>query len=273
MEDQFDTYATAASITILVLYHLYLYHGVFMSNKASVGGMMNNTYYWVKKHSTLMDAATATSSVQTFRNVNLVAVFVSGSAISAATGALDNYSSANSTFQEKLRALVFAVCLFCSGISWAQVLRIASHMGYMVGLFSQLNLLENKKDELDLPDPLINESTKTFKIGTRTFTLVEKHFHNVTTMLKQLFLYFHLGLRFIVVSVPFAYHSAGSIALLISTVVVVLFMCVYDYSLGSDSAFADMVFPGNAGSRSVKWEGNELGWRQKSGTLPERNFY
>jgi hypothetical protein len=242
MTDSFDTAATAVSVGLFLLYHVHLYFGVFKSsNKAAVSVMMHNANYWVKKNSDLADPASVTGSIQTFRNVNLVAVFISGYSLIAANGALETKSE---DLQVRVRSLIFAICLFLSALAWAQVMRLASHMGYMVGIFSQLRLVESKKNN-DETTPLgpLRPLGETFKIGTKTYTPVEKHFHNNTTMLKQLFLYFHLGIRFMVVSVPFAYYAVGPIALLIATTVVLLFLHIYDYSLNRNNLIGNMLFP------------------------------
>lgn len=261
----FELYSTGACIFALAVYHTYLYYGLYVRTAGNIGNMMDNAYYWTKKHSSLTDPATGVSSVQTFRNVNLVAVFIAGFTLSSASSAMDTFENSDSnSLPMRVNSLIFSIFMFCSALSWSQVLRIASHMGYMVGIFSQLNLIESTKkskkdgDESEKDGDAAPEILKTLPpssfIGDKKCTTIESHFHNTHRMLKQLFVWFHLGIRFMVISVPFAYFAVGSAALLISTVCILSFLYSYDYSLTSSSVL-------HAGPTGMKWNGDN-GWEQ-----------
>jgi hypothetical protein len=130
--------AVAASLFLQIGYNTVMFLSVFTGNGQRTQLHMNihNSVHWVLKHREKSDSATATLAVQTFRNTIMVAVFVGGNAFQLAFSFANNYQDIVGQPIEQTRSVILATLLFGSFLSWACVIRFASHMGYMIGTLS-----------------------------------------------------------------------------------------------------------------------------------------
>ena len=132
--NSFDLEAIAVSVCLLSGYHAFLYTLVFCfaSNRIQLSTNLKNSILWIKKHQQKTDAPTVTLAVQTLRNTILVAVFIGGYALELGISTTNAYLTNEGQFA-KLRSLIITVLAVGSFLAWATVIRIAAHLGYMIG--------------------------------------------------------------------------------------------------------------------------------------------
>lgn len=142
-------------IAFLSSYIAYMYIAVLFFDCESIRLAKNleNGVAWLMKHNERDDAGSVTLAIQTLRNTILVAIFIGGESFVFAYNVINSYSSDTSAW-ESTRVGIIATFLFLSFISWAGVIRLASHLGYYIGALSvrkkQMN--ENTADELEVEE-------------------------------------------------------------------------------------------------------------------------
>jgi hypothetical protein len=118
---------------------------------------------WVQKHKEKSDSSSVTLAIQTFRNTILIAVFVGGSSLSSALANLESYSF-DAPLLQRIRTLIITSLLFLSFLSWANVIRFSSHLGYLTGVlgpeFSKKNAVPKNVESAQPSEVLlsVNES-------------------------------------------------------------------------------------------------------------------
>ena len=139
--DTFDFICLMLTIGIFVLYHLYLYCFFYFpsffqnQNALKLSQNMFTVHYWIKKHMLKVDPASTVTVIQTFRNVNLVAVFTAAIAFSAFDKNRRRLDSDDGFNEALVRAIISSMQL-CSVLAFACVIRFASHLGYLIGVFA-----------------------------------------------------------------------------------------------------------------------------------------
>ncbi len=103
---------------------------------------LKNSMHWIQKHKEKSDAQSTTLAIQTLRNTILVAVFIGGYALNSAYGIINSYEDSNKSTRSKVRNIILAVILFASFLCWANVIRLASHLGYMIGTLDYVDKVD-----------------------------------------------------------------------------------------------------------------------------------
>jgi hypothetical protein len=127
----------ATSLFCLIFYHVILFSGTF-SNQTQLFVNIRNSVKFVLKHRERNDAASVTLAIQTFRNTILVAIFVGGTAFSAAFSFVDDYQTYLEDPVQQSRSVILSTFLLCSFLCMACVIRFVSHLGYLVGTMSYI---------------------------------------------------------------------------------------------------------------------------------------
>jgi uncharacterized membrane protein len=209
-------------------------------------------------------------AIQTLRNTMMAAVFIGGNAIVIAYGLANDYHNLEE-YRLQLRSLIIMVLMFCSFLCWANVVRLSSVLGYMIGTIQyseklRKEAIEQEKAEFEAMEAqkqLVEsgldagkevEITAASKTKTKSFfkskyaeldgehhgdNKIEKLkfvsskipdiFQEAVKMIKMMTIYFSFGFRLMFVSIPFAFYTAGPVALCISSLCLLLFLRSYDY--------------------------------------------
>lgn len=262
----FDIVAVTFALVLLSGYHIYLYvirPKVFGASKPYTLNVINSEI-WVQKHREKGDTPTQLLAIQTLRNTMTAAVFVGGNALYIAYDLSDSYVELTSD-REKLRSVIITLCMFCSFLCWANVTRLTSVVGYLVGTMHYAEKMraeaieKEKMRQLNAADANSNEQPQNMaeyvgytpmnsmvssEIDTRRYSVsydVEKNEYTAQSlldvydvsnnMLKLIALFFSYGFRLIFVSLPFAFFNAGPVALIVTTVVLLLCLRSYDHAI------------------------------------------
>lgn len=154
--------------------------------------------------------------------------------------------------------------MFCSFLCWANVTRLTSVVGYLVGTMHYVEKMhadaieKEKKRRLNAADENSTEQPQNMaefvgftpmnmassEVDTRRYSVsydvVKNEYtaqplldsYDVTNnMLRLIALFFSYGFRLIFVSLPFAFFSAGPVALIVTTVVLLLCLRSYDHAI------------------------------------------
>ena len=261
MSDGFNVGAVSAAITSMVVYHCFSYGSILFGKKTlsnvQLARNIRNSSLWFDKHKTLKDAPTVTLAIQTLRNTILIAIFIGGFSFQYAWLAMNSVPT-SPTINDEIRFIIIAILLFSSFLCWANTIRMASHMGYVVGtLDKQVTdvenakaLLESKTTDVEANDNGKEETvnpTATQPPGIRTdkaaaadtttsndksrqhVEKLERDLKRNQTMLTNMLWNFSLGFRYIFCAIPFQFYAAGPIALLIATGVMLMFLYHADH--------------------------------------------
>eukprot|EP00981_Chlorochromonas_danica_P007547 scaffold1769_cov164-Ochromonas_danica.AAC.20 len=162
-----DIGAIAVSLGLFLVYHLFLYLGVYFSylHNAQLSMNLKSIVSWVTKHIEKGDAPTVTLAIQTFRNTILVATFIGGNAFTNAFDLTSDYKNIDSDEFLKVRSIVMSTLLFCSFLCWACTIRYVSHLGYNLGSLSYeqaaLSAKASSSREVStMVDPLVDNTEK-----------------------------------------------------------------------------------------------------------------
>lgn len=200
--------AILGSVTAITIYYAIFAYRVWITKDYSIQLNKNIRAMksWSRRHLEKQDAGSVTLGVQALRNTIFVATFVGGFAINLAYSFLNSLHTSNFSgysdviWMKDVRGLILTVLLFCSFLNWAAVLRYSCELAFLI----DSNLPEDIDKSISL--------SRTSELGT----LMTVHFT--------------FGLRFMYVSIPFAFMSAGPVALIISTAVIILFHIDHDFS-------------------------------------------
>ena len=211
--DNFNIGSIALSLSLFTLYHVVIYSSVYMKSKSiKLYKNLMNSRDWIKKHKVKEDAPNVTLAIQTLRNTIFVAVFLGGSAFTAAYNTLNNFNRVRDT-NDQCRGIILSILLICSFLAFASVIRAASHLGYQIGTMYQTN----ESDDI--------ENKKKTDNDTSELDIVKDSNRMISVMIVS----FNLGFRFLYVSIAFIFYSAGPIALLIATGFMLVYLYLIDH--------------------------------------------
>ena len=240
---------------VLVLDAIYIYTYTqkthLHENSTPLRKNLENVVYWSLKHfKASHDTPTTTLAVQTLRNSMIAAIFIGGSALTAA-GAVIQPMYEYWTPRLAVRQIVLASLLCVSFLNWALVIRYNTHAGFMAGAIhthvkekiSEMRLeklRESRKTERGVSEDgvgavesedidLENQSLIDQESEECAREAVGKDFTKICTLsvLHQAW-----GFRFIFFAIPFFFYSAGPVALLISGVLMNIFLIFFhDYPM------------------------------------------
>jgi Protein of unknown function, DUF599 len=197
--------------------------------------------------------------VQTLRNTILVSIFVGGSAFQYGFFFLNTEPSG---IRGEVRAVILSTLLFSSFLCWAGTIRYANHLGFSVGTLDMKikEVLEIEKQEKEKMDSLRAQSlsqleeqqeissvssgahvSRTDVNGKLSYVAVAPHtaegqhrtisdiMDGMNELCVSMSTCFSLGFRFLFVSIPFAFYSAGPIALIVASAVMLIFLFEIDH--------------------------------------------
>lgn len=260
----FDLAAVCSTIFVFAAYHLYLYiiKPQCLNGTVPFTVHMVNSEMWIKKHKEMFDSATTVLAVQTLRNTLMVGVFIGGNAISIAYDFAHDYKDLVGQ-RWKVRSMILMALLFGSFICWANVVRLGSTLGYMIGTMqyseklraeavAQAQRLSAHSDvgsdagsvtsgaddnKIEMTTTKKRKSKKKYKAitvehiasGNLSADEIPDIFNSGSNMVLTMTIYFSLGFRLMFISIPFAFYAAGPLALVISAGCLMLFLPFYDH--------------------------------------------
>ena len=185
---------------------------------------MNYSYIdRVSKHFAKNDAATCTMGLHQLRSIIIVGIFVGSNSLLIAYSYLNSFPLVGgSDSVAGIRAIIISTFLFLSFLSFAMVIRCASHLGYTLGASAD-----------DDMDEKIGVSYVQRMVSIFMFNVVLSfpHYYSFPWqdfLANNLSYHFAIGFRFIFVAIPFALLGAGITALVVSTALLLLFLFEFD---------------------------------------------
>jgi hypothetical protein len=184
-----------------------------------------NSRDWIKKHKAKEDAPNVTLAIQTLRNTIFVAVFLGGSAFTAAYNTLNSFNRVRG-INDQCRGIILSILLICSFLAFASVIRAASHLGYQIGtMYNQTVHAVPSPDTIAYNESDDIENKKKIDNDTSEIDIVKDSNRMISVMIVS----FNLGFRFLYVSIAFIFYSAGPIALLIATGFMLVYLYLIDH--------------------------------------------
>ena len=186
-------------------------------------------------------------AVHTLRNTIFVSIFIGGSSFQYGFMFLN---AKKSSITEEVRSIILAILLFSSFLCWADTIRYANHLGYSIGALDfklkeneVKRNLEKQRDENNMDEGVIEsqslssiedahhkESLTLSAHVTVTHSLTEAEImEGMNELSVSMSSSFSLGFRFLFVAIPFAFYSAGPVALMIVSAVILLFLIEIDH--------------------------------------------
>lgn len=212
-----DTIIIVTCLVVLLFYQICFYIFIFKFKAGfQLTRNLRNAFNWLTKHEEKQDAPSVTLAIQTLRNTILIAVFIGGQSFVYGCNsvlALKEDSSTNA----RLQSTIISSCLFLSFLNWANVIRYASHLGYLIGTFEILKRNEvNRRSLQNVENGVVP--------GEEPPQEADSIIVDASQMLDMMQINFSLGFRFIYMAIPFFLYSGGSIVLVIATFVILLFV-------------------------------------------------
>ena len=223
--DRFDIAAVVVSLVSLSAYTLHFYlttfRGSTFSNKVVIANNFENVFVWLVKHQEKIDAPSVTLAIQTIRNTILVAIFIGGQALVMGVTFVLNLEE-HSSQRESVRRTILAILFISSFLCWASTIRAASHVGYLIGTLGY-----------QLPETMIGIDAEsgpaTAQAGhTSALSDNDKKLAASEILMKDMFMSFSFGFRFLFFAVPFMFFVSGPIALVVATGVMLVFLFLWD---------------------------------------------
>jgi hypothetical protein len=130
-----DTVAVTFAICGLFIYNIVVYSTVFVfsSSNAQLAKVINNAFYWMKKHQNKDDPASVQCAVHTLRNTIYVAIFIGGATVSSGLSFSDDFQKGNDFSSTKIRALILTILSFFSFLCWVLVIRFSAQLSFLIG--------------------------------------------------------------------------------------------------------------------------------------------
>jgi len=262
--DTFEVAAVCATLVLFAAYHIHLYiiRPSFLGESIPFAVNMVNAEMWIKKHKEAGDPTTTVLAVQTLRNTLMAAIFIGGNSIVIAYDLANDYPDLVSE-RLKVRSLIIMGLMFSSFLCWANVIRLASVLGYMIGTMQYSEKLRAEALALERRSPVSDsdeisvvsagsvdvtannncnsDSSKKRKnkkkkhhkmeVKNHVFTAdsIPDIFEEGSNIVRMITVFFSFGFRLMFVSIPFAFYTAGPIALLIVAGSLFVFFPFYDF--------------------------------------------
>jgi hypothetical protein len=163
MEDELGIGAIIASFGLFLIYHIVVVVALYYPQYLHIplANNIENAVVWITKHKERDDANSGTLAVQTLRNAILAAVFIGGYAFQNGVSSLNSFRTSTLSLSGRIAALHVASLMFLSFLSWATVIRCASHLGFQIGVVSYLTTLQpnasapssTQNGNIDAPSP------------------------------------------------------------------------------------------------------------------------
>lgn len=167
-----------------------------------------------------------------------------------------------SDIREGVRAVILSALLFSSFLCWAGTIRYANHLGFSVGTLDlkikevlQIEKLEKERQDslrannligleeqqeisynshlsdvsrsnVDGKSSYVSSVQQTAEVQHRTISAIMDGMNELCVSMSTCF---SLGFRFLFVSIPFAFYSAGPIALIVASAVMLIFLFEIDH--------------------------------------------
>lgn len=261
-----DYGAVIAVLGAYALYHVQYYAAIITKGSESNSALSTNikiAISWIQKHKEKPDAPSVTLAIQTLRNTIIVATFVGGSSLSFGLNFALGYGDVVGDQALELQHIIVTICLLCSFLCWACVIRYASHVGYYIGTISYDEEKHNKEKEkekakLERKGNEVKETVITTvtvemvdlegqqkpqepyqaanKSDSSSVTVSSKQKRvdamlNCVNMVALILIFFNMGFRFMFISLPFAFFGMSPIGLVIAGGVLLSFLYFYDYGV------------------------------------------
>jgi len=257
----FDVAAIGVTLFVFAVYHLHMYiiKPMYCNGTVPFTIHMVNSEMWIRKHKDASDSPTTVLAIQTLRNTLTVGVFAGGNAIKIATDFANDYKDLEGQ-RWKVRSTILMAVMFGSFICWANVVRLGSTLGYLIGTMQYSEklrtdtLTEERRlsiiSDLDSETGSVVSASSTHKESTakkrkskkRKAPTIERIasgdltsddipnvFKEASNMVQSMTMFFSLGFRLMFISIPFAFYAAGPLALVISAGCLMLFLPFYDH--------------------------------------------
>lgn len=259
----YDIVALVLSILMFAVYHLHLYiiKPHIFGGKVPYAISMANSEIWLRKHRENRDSATGVLAIITLRGSMTAAVFIGGYALTIAYKLSNAYPTLNND-RGKVRSIIVTFLMFGSFLCWANVVRLASVIGFLVGTLTySLQLREeavakekerrskevmqdgsqqHEHDHHDHHHIKVPASATADKMFTITY---DEETHEYTAesvldihgtssnMMRLMTVFFSSGVRLMFISLPFAFYSAGPSALLVTSLLLLACLRQYDHAI------------------------------------------
>ena len=241
-----DTIALSVAIVSLAIYHAHTFaqtiwpkYYLMRPNQSFV----KETVHWVEKHDNKsLVAPEVVCAVQTLRNTMYTAMFLGGSALQFAFFFTNNGSNTSGTSDSmQYRALILSALFFASFLCYASTMRNANHLAYMIEIYD----IQEKELELERSNELLKESNPLSIINNRSSSIIGNDPHHPLSwtgndpkkfvnaqekMYMSMMLSYTLGFRFLFLSIPFIFYSAGYLALILATAFILIFLYNVDHT-------------------------------------------
>ena len=259
--DTFEIAAIGVTLFVFAAYHVHMYivKPQCLNGTVPFSIHMVNSEMWIRKHQEASDSPTTVLAIQTLRNTLTVGVFAGGNAIKIATDFAKDYNDLEGQ-RWQVRSTILMAVLFGSFICWANVIRIGSTLGYLIGTMQYSEKLRIdaliKERHLSIVSDLDsetgsvvsasgdNQKSTTIKrkskkrkaptveriaSGELTAEEIPDVFKEASKMVQSMTIFFSLGFRLMFISIPFAFYAAGPLALVISASCLMIFLPFYDH--------------------------------------------
>ena len=251
--ENYDIAMVCISLGIFALYHINLYIVLPYYSEKTVPFLTNmqNSTLWIQKHKEMNESATILLAIQTLRNTMMAAVFIGGNALNFAYVFANDFKNVTDPAMQ-LRSVAITTFMFLSFMCWANVIRIASVLGFLIGTMQYSEKKRNEYSEkadvelgniddqekvgfLQTPTKVLEANGKTYgSINSstskpeRAAVVIPDTFEAGSVMIQLMTFYFSFGFRMIFVSIPFAFYSVGPSTLLLTSIGIWFFLYSYD---------------------------------------------
>jgi hypothetical protein len=262
----FDIVSVTLSLFMFTAYYIHFYLVSIGSGPKSTQLRKNidNVGYWSMKHFYASDStATTTLAVQTLRNSIVAAIFIGGSALSTVSVVIQPMFEYWSP-RLAVRQLILSTLLTISFLNWALVIRYNTHAGFMAGaiyphLKEKVEKIKGRHPNALLPVPrrdrdgeresdvdvdgvdgrrsVVEEEKEEEEKEKEKDEAVQELARNFSSICELAVVHQAWGFRYIFFSVPFFFYTAGPLALLLSSVAMIIFLVFFhDYPMIISSA-------------------------------------
>lgn len=263
--EPFDVAALTISLVALAGYHVVYTVETYWGQNSMFNLSINSkvTDLWVDKYFNHRNPEAMIEAIYTMRNTVLIAIFLGGYTLETsyglmtpsasvppyvptphATASVDttdsltvplNTYSGQSTLPNNAGTWVLIICLFSSFLCWLQVLFNTVRLGYVIdGWDGPVIPFGHAVSASASTEPLPVVARQVCPTCPTTFSLAarkEKYCRYAKFLARNVVVYFSFAFRFLYISVPFAFYNLGSIALLVSTAIMLAIEIIWDYQL------------------------------------------
>lgn len=243
-ENNYDFIALGISLLVLITYHIIYVIEVYFEKNEVFNLWINTriTTLWIDRYFKSNNCDEIGDAIHAIRNVLLVAIFLGGYALQSTYSMIFSmpiyasfipFQTNTYSISMGIGNVILVTCLVSSFVCWIQVLRNCLHLGFILdgwnGTIIPFEMDNNNNNILNSSEDMIINTSEPIIDEKELQERKEYYKLYANFIARNIIVYISFAFRFLYLSIPFAFFNLGPLALIISSIIIIILEIIWDY--------------------------------------------